>query len=87
MAVGKKEILELKLQIELEKSSELFSRSYLEDIYSILTLNEWSDDVMLRLIRASDLLQEIARTLHNDDVFSEFLEKRTRELILEFVEE
>jgi len=84
---GKKEMLELKLQVELENPSKLFSRSSLEDIYSVLTLNEWSDEVMLKLINAPDLLQEIARTLHNDDAVSEFLEQRTRELILEFVTE
>jgi len=79
---GKKEILELKLQIELENPSKLFSRSHLEDIYSVLTLNEWSGGVMLRLIETPNLLQEIARSLHTDDALSEFFEQRTRELIL-----
>ena len=83
----KKEVLGLKLQIELENPSKLFSRSWLEDIYSILILDEWSNEVMHKLINTSDLLHEIARALHNDDVFSEFYEQRIRELILEFITE
>ena len=87
MAASKKEILELKLQIELESPSELFSRSFLEDIYSILTLSEWSEDLLLRLIKTPNLLQTIARTIHNDDIFSAFFEQRIRELILELAAE
>ena len=87
MATDKKDILDLKLQLELEYPSGLFSRSFLEDIYSILTLNEWSDDLLLRLIKTPNLLQEVGRMLHNDDALSAFFEQRTRELIIELVAE
>ena len=87
MAADKKDILALKLQLELETPSELFSRSFLEDIYSVLTLSDWSDDMLLRLIKTPNLLQEVARTLHNDDAFSAFFEQRTRELIIELIAE
>ena len=83
MGMGKKEVLELKLRIEMEKPSEIFSQSFLEDIYSLLTLSEWSEDVLLRLIKTPNLLQEVAQRIHNDDMFSAFFEQRARELILE----
>jgi len=83
MAAGKNDILELKLRVELEEPSELFSKSFLEDIYGILTLSEWSDAVMLRLIKTPHLLQEIAWALRNDDAFDTFFEQRVRALILE----
>ncbi|MCL2568295.1 MAG: hypothetical protein FWE12_02510 [Oscillospiraceae bacterium] len=87
MTADKKDILALKLQLELESPSELFSRSFLEDIYSVLTLSEWSEDMLLRLIKTPNLLQKVGRVLHNDDVFSVFFEQRTRELIVELITE
>jgi len=78
--------LESKLKRELDVPSSLFSQSFREDIYSVLTLSEWSDEVTLRLIQVPNLLQEIVGALHNDDMLSAFFEQRTRDLILELVE-
>jgi len=78
--------LERKLIQELETPSALFSQSFREDIYFVLTLSEWSDEVMLRLIQVPNLLSEAARLLHNDDVLSMFTEQRAKDLILELAE-
>jgi len=78
--------LERKLIQELETPSQLFSQSLWEDVYSVLTLTEWNDEVMLYLVRVPGLLAEVAHALHNDDVFSGFFEQRTTDLILELTE-
>jgi len=85
-SAGKKGTLEVKLRRELETPTTFFSQSFYEDIYSVLALTEWSDEVILRLIRTPNLLQEVAQLLHNDDVFSTFLEQRIKDLALELVE-
>ena len=86
MVITLQEALEEKLKKELAKQSELFSRSFHEDIYSVLTLTDWSDDVILRLIKTPNLLREVAWRLHDDDAFSEVFEQRAIELTLELVE-
>ena len=78
--------LELKLNRELNAQSKLLSQSFLEDIYAVLLLSEWSDDVILRLLQTPSLLQEVAYALHNDDVFSMFFEQRVMDLTLELME-
>ncbi|MCL2841989.1 MAG: hypothetical protein FWE28_00795 [Oscillospiraceae bacterium] len=77
-----KDILDIKLQTEMHEPSQLFSQSFIEDIYSILTLNEWSDERLLRLIEVPNLLTTLAHALHVDDLFAEFFERRVRELVL-----
>jgi len=86
MVITLQDALEEKLKKELAKQSELFSRSFHEDIYSVLTLTDWSDDVILRLIKKPNLLREVAWTLHDDDTFSEFFEQRTIQLTMELIE-
>ena len=78
--------LELKLKRELDTPPRFFSQSFREDIYSVLTLTKWSDELMSQLILTPDLLREVAWALHNDDVFSAFFEQRTIELTLELME-
>jgi len=77
--------LEIKLKRELEARSEQFRQSFHEDVCSVLTLTDWSDDVMLRLIQTPNLLQEVVSALHDDDVFSDFFDQRVKDLILELV--
>jgi len=78
--------LEIKLKRELATPPKFFSQSFREDVYSVLALTEWSEDFMLRLIQTPDLLQEVMRSLHNDDVFSTLFEQRVKDLTLELVE-
>jgi len=87
MVITLREALEEKLKRELAKSPGLFRQSYLEDVCSVLTLSEWSDDVLPRLIKTPNLLREIALALHDDDAFSAFFEHRVRELTLELIKE
>ena len=51
----------------------------------MLALTDWNDDVVSQLLQTPNLLQEVARALHNDDTFSEFFEQRTKELTLEYI--
>jgi len=83
---NQRDMLEQKLNKELERPSNLFNQSFLEDIHSVLTLNEWSDDVMLALIKTPNLLQALARILHNDDMLSALFEQRAKDLILELAD-
>ena len=78
--------LERKLQRELETPSRVFSQSFREDIYSILTLTDWSDDAMLRLLQTPNLLHQVTWAVHNDDVLSDFFGQRAKNLILELIE-
>jgi len=85
MVITLQEALEKKLKKELERPSECFSRSFLEDIYSVLAVNEWNDDILLRFIKTPNLLREVAWMLHNDEVLSEVFEQRTVQLTLELI--
>ena len=84
-SANKRKALELKLKQELEAPSRFFSQSFREDVHSVLAFAEWSDDVVSQLLQIPDLLQEIARVLHNDDAFSEYFEQRVTELTLEYL--
>lgn len=80
--IGRQEALEMKLNRELEEPTNLFSRSFLEDIHSVLTLGKWNDDAILKMVKTPNLLHGVAWALHNDDVSSDFFEQRARDLIL-----
>jgi len=84
--VNRQELFETKLQRELETPSGVFSQSFREDIYSVLTLTDWSECTMRRLMQTPNLLQEVAWAVHNDDVLSDFFGQRTKDLILELIE-
>jgi len=75
--------LKAKLKREFEVPTRVISHSFREDVYHVLLLTKWPDDVVPRLVQTPNLLQEVALALHNDDVFSEFFEQRTKELTLE----
>jgi len=79
-------ILTAKLKREFEAPSRFSNHSFREDVYNLLTLTDWSDDVAARLIQIPNLLREVAVTLHDDDVFSAFFEQRTIQLALELLE-
>jgi len=84
--LGRTATLEAKLRRELATPPRFFSQSFREDVYSVLALTEWREDTMLRLIQTPNLLQEVMRSLHTDDVFSIFFEQRVKDLTLELVE-
>ena len=86
MIITLQEALEEKLKKELARQPEFSSNSFLEDVYSVLTLTEWSDDVILRFIKTPNLLREVAWRLRDDDVFSAVFEQRAIQLALEVVE-
>ena len=79
-----KEELAAKLQKEIAEPSNLFGESLLEDIRMFLVLNDWSDEVLAALLKKTDVLRELARALHNDDIFSALLEHHLRRLTLEY---
>ena len=77
--------LEIKLKRELDTLPSVFNQTFREDVCSVLTLSEWDDEVMLCLIQTPNLLEEVALSLHNDDLFSAFFEQRIGTLTLELV--
>ena len=78
--------LERKLQRELETPSQVFSQSFLEDVYGVLTLTDWNEETMHRLLQRPKLLQEVAWAVHNDDVLSDFFGQRAKDLIVALME-
>jgi len=73
--------LEEKLKNELESSDGLFSKSFLKDIQMFLLLNEWEDDVLCALLKKQGIIDRLAHAVYNDDIFSEFFEKRLKQLV------
>ncbi|MCL2568085.1 MAG: hypothetical protein FWE12_01440 [Oscillospiraceae bacterium] len=86
MIITLKEALEKKLEKELVQLSKRSKQSYLEDIWSVLALSEWSEEEIPRLLQTPNLLREVALTLQDDDVFLDFFEQRVKDLTLELVE-
>ena len=82
-----KEAFEIKLRNELEEiSSDLFSRSQLEDISMVLINSSWSDKVLLSLIARPIVIRDLAHAMHLDEAFSAFFEIRLRALTLALAE-
>ena len=50
-------LLKAKLKRELEASSRCSTSAFREDVYSVLTLTEWSDDMLPRLVQTPNLLR------------------------------
>ena len=73
-----------KLKHELDVL-DLFTNSFCQDICSVLTLTNWSDNVMVRLLQTPNLLREVAIALSDDDMYAAFLEERTRTLVLQLI--
>jgi len=77
--------LERKLKREFETPSALFRDSFREDVYNVLLLTAWSDEVALRLIQMPDLLRTVMLALRDDEVFDTFYERRIKQLTLDLV--
>ena len=78
--------LEKKLKRELEKTTKCCRQSFREDIHSVLLFAEWEDEDIRRLIITPNLLREVEMALRDDDMFSDFLELRTKALALKLIE-
>jgi len=78
-------VLRAKLKREFEAPSRFSHQSFREDLYSVLSLTEWDDDVVLRLIQTPNLLRELTWALYNDDAFLDFFEQRAKALTLELI--
>ena len=60
---GQRMALQAKLKREFEEPSTLFSNQmFREDIYYMLILSDWSDEVVRRLIQIPNLLWTVAWT-------------------------
>ena len=83
--IVRKALLEKKLQRELAESTGSNNATLLEDIYFIIAYSDWDAEVADSLLRMPDLLYNVALMLGNDDIFSDFYEKRVRDLTLQYV--
>ena len=79
-------VLEKKLQREFEMLTRCCKQSFREDIYGVLTLTQWSDEEIRRLILIPNLLREVEMALNDDDMFLAFVELRTKTLALKLTE-
>ena len=77
--------LRAKLKREFEAPSRFHNQSFREDVYSVLSLSKWPDDVLPRLIQTPNLIREVAWALCDDDAFLDFFDQRVIALTLELV--
>ena len=83
-----KRLLEAKLKREFEEPQKCCpGQSFREDVYSVLSLSEWSDDVVSCLVRTPNLLQEVTLRIRDDQAFLDFFDQRVREVVLELIEQ
>jgi len=83
---GQRMALKAKLKREFEAPSRFHNQSFREDVYSVLALTNWSDDVALRLVQTPHLLREVTWALYDDEAFLDFFEQRAKEVTLELIE-
>ena len=79
---AKRLLLRKKMQKELSAPLIPWSDALLEDIYHIILLNEWDDEIFDGLQQVPTLLCDVATELHNDEMYQSFYSKRIEQLAL-----